>query len=151
MNEPGNQNSFYAPVLARMIKALGPRMQAAGLSTKIVYPECEYAAASWNFIQTVQADAEMWPYVGLLSYHLYGDNTPRPQIRDFGLARGLPTAQTEFMWLDINYLYDDLTLGGVSEWNIFGIGQCFSINRDGTSITCSNCGSAIPPMSRRRR
>ena len=138
MNEPANQNSFYAPVLARIIKALGPRLLAEGLPTKIVFPNCEYADQSWNFIQAVQNDAEIWPYVGMLAYHLYGTNTARPQIRDFGLARGLPTAMTEFLWLDINYLYDDLTLGGVSEWNIFGMGQCFSINLDGTSITRNN-------------
>jgi hypothetical protein len=43
------------------------------------------------------------------------------KLRDFALERGLPTAQTEFMDLTIDNLYDDLVLGGTSYWEIYGL------------------------------
>ncbi len=44
------------------------------------------------------------------------------RLRDFAPARGLPTAQTEFMSLTIDHLYDDLTIGGTSYWEVYGLG-----------------------------
>jgi hypothetical protein len=127
LNEAGNNNPFNASVIAQMIKTLGPRLQAAGLSTKIQFPESVNPQTAWNsYIQRVTGDEQMWQYVGCLSYHLYGTNDPyRSYIRDLGISMGLPTAQTEYMTLNMNYLYDDLTLGGVSYWEIYGLGQCF--------------------------
>jgi hypothetical protein len=52
-----------------------------------------------------------------------------------GAALGLPTAQTEFMDLTLNHLYDDLTLGGVSYWEIYGLGQCLQWNPSNTSFS----------------
>jgi O-glycosyl hydrolase len=136
LNEAGNNNPFNASVVARMIKTLGPRLRAAGLSTKIQFPESVNVRTAWNgYIQHVTGDEQMWQYVGCLSYHLYGTNDPyRSYIRDLGVSMGLPTAQTEFMNLNMNYLYDDLTLGGVSYWEIYGLGQCFQWNPDDTSF-----------------
>jgi len=123
-NEAGNGNYFTSALVADAIKTLGPRLQALGFSTKIEFPECVSGQASWNYIQATQNDAEMWSYVGVVTYHLYGANDPyRSQIRDFAKSRGLPTGQTEYMGLTMNHLYDDLTLGGVSYWEIYGIGS----------------------------
>ena len=99
LNEAGNDNSFSAAVVAEMIKALGPRLEAAGLSTRIQFPESVNAQAAWNsYIQNVQGDDDVWRYIGCLSYHLYGTNDPyRSQIGSLGASLGLPTAQTEFM------------------------------------------------------
>jgi O-glycosyl hydrolase len=127
-NEAGNGNPFTAAVVADMIKVLGPRLQALGLSTKIQFPECICADTSWNYIQAVQDDDEMWSHVGVVTYHLYGGNSARPNIRDFAWAKGLPTGQTEYMGLTMSHLYDDLTLGGVSFWEIYGLGSCFEWN-----------------------
>jgi O-glycosyl hydrolase len=123
LNEAGNNNPFSASVVGRMIKALGPRLQTLGLRTKIQFPECVNADTSWNYIQALQDDAEVWRYVGAISYHLYGGNSARPNIRDFAVSRGLPTGQTEYMGLTMDHLYDDLTQGGVSYWEIYGIGS----------------------------
>ncbi len=138
-NEAGNNNSFSAPVVARMIKAMGPKLEALGLPTKIEFPECVSARASWNYIQSVQNDDELWRYVGVVSYHLYGTNDPyRSYIRDFAASKGLPTAQTEYMGLKMDHLYDDLTLGGVSYWEVYGQGQWIVSNHDGTSFKRSS-------------
>lgn len=137
LNEAGNNNPFNASVVAQMIKTLGPRLQAAGLATKIQFPESVNAQVAWNsYIQNVRNDDEMWRYVGCLSYHLYGTNDPyRSYIRDLGVSVDLPTAQTEFMDLTMNHLYDDLTLGGVSYWEIYGLGQCLQWNLSNTSFS----------------
>jgi len=137
LNEAGNNNPFNASVVAGMIKTLGPRLQAAGFPTRIQFPESISAQTAWDsYIQNVKADDEVWRHVGCLSYHLYGTNDPyRSYIRDLGLSLDLPTAQTEFMDLTMNHLYDDLTLGGVSYWEIYGLGQCLQWNLSNTSFS----------------
>jgi len=136
LNEAGNNNPFNASVVAQMIKTLGPQLEAAGFSTRIEFPESINAQTAWNgYIQSVMSDEDVWPYVGCLSYHLYGTNDPyRSYIRDLGVSLDLPTAQTEYMNLNMNHLYDDLVLGGVSYWEIYGIGQCFEWNPNNTSF-----------------
>ncbi len=133
-NEAGNNNPFTPSVIGTMIKALGRRLEALGLPTKIEFPECISANASWNYLQALQNDADVWRHVGVITYHLYGTNDPyRSYVRDFAVSRGLPTGQTEYMGLTINHLYDDLTLGGVSYWELYG--QWISPNYDRTSFS----------------
>ena len=127
-NEAGNDNPFSPQVVARMIKVLGARLKIVGLPTRIQFPECINANTSWRYIQAVRDDAEVWRYIGAVTYHLYGKNDARPQIRNFAWAKGLPTGQTEFMRLRIDHLYDDLTLGGTSYWEIYGLAGPWSRN-----------------------
>ncbi len=139
MNEAGNNNSWSASVVGRMIRTLGPKLQGLGLSTKIQFPECMNADGTWSYIQALQGDPDIWPYVGLISYHLYGSNTRRPDIYSFALSKGLPTAMTEYMNETTQHLYEDLTLGGVSFWETYGYnGRGYneiSYNNDLTQIT----------------
>ncbi|MCD6351484.1 MAG: hypothetical protein J7M26_05145, partial [Armatimonadetes bacterium] len=122
-NEAGNDNSFSPQVVARMIRALGPKLRAAGLPTAIQFPESINAREAWRYVQTVQDQPDVLQWLGLVSYHWYGKNNQQymPKLRDFARAQGLPTAQTEYMWLKIDHLYDDLTLGRVSYWEIYGL------------------------------
>ncbi len=122
LNEAGNDNAFWETVLATMIKVVGPRFQTLGLPTRIQFPEAISANTSWSIINALRNDTVIWPYIGLLTYHLYGTNDPhRSRIRDFGVSRGIPTGQTEYLNLTMKYFYDDLTLGGVSVWEIYGM------------------------------
>ncbi len=124
LNEAGNNNPFTAEVVASMIKVLGPALEAKGFSTKVQFPECVNARRSWDYVTAVRDDGELWCYVAVVSYHLYGSNDPyRSYLRDYAESRNLPTAQTEFMWLTMDHLYDDLTKGGVSYWEIYGTGS----------------------------
>ena len=142
-NEAGNNNAFTPERLCSIMKELGPRMQALGFTTKFETPECVNANTSWRYLSVLQNDPAIWPYIGVISYHLYGNNAARPQIRDFAHARGLPTAQTEFMGTNFSHLYDDLVLGGVSYWEHYalaggeggGNGMYLDINRTGTSFS----------------
>ena len=122
-NEAGNNNVFSPRVVADMIKALVPRMREAGFETLIQFPESINAQTAWRYIEQLQDDPQIWDWIGLISYHWYGrDNqTWMVKLRDFAVERGLPTAQTEFMNLKIDHLYDDMTLGGVSYWEIYGL------------------------------
>ena len=139
LNEAGNNNTWSASVVGKMIKTLGPKLQALGLATKIQFPECVNADSTWSYIQTLQNDADVWPYVGLISYHLYGSNTHRPDVYSFAQSKGLPTAMTEYMSETTQHLYEDLTLGGVSFWETYGYnGRGYneiSYNNDCTQIT----------------
>ena len=139
-NEAGNGNAFSPGVVAGMVKTLGPMLPGAGLATLIQFPESVNPAVAWNnYITSVQGDSEFWQFVGCVTYHLYGTRDPyRSYIRDDAHNRGLPTGQTEYMSKSFDNLYNDLTLGGVSFWNIYGLAGPWSenirINLDNTSF-----------------
>jgi len=141
-NEAGNHNAFKPAVVAQMTKTLGARMKALGLGTRGQFSDGINARVTWRYIQAAKSDPEVWKYVDLLTYHWYGGNNQEfmPKIRDFALAKGMETGQTEFMRLTMNHLYDDLTLGGVSYWSIYGLGgpaarQNYYFHLNGTSFS----------------
>ena len=122
-NEAGNGNVFTPAVVGRMAKALMPRLRAAGFPTMLQFPESVNAQVAWRYVEALREDPLLWQWVGLISYHWYGrDNqTYMARLSDFARSRGLPTAQTEFMSLTIDHLYDDLTIGGTSYWEVYGL------------------------------
>jgi len=121
-NEAGNNNAFTPQVVGRMMHALMPRVRAAGFPTMVQFPESINSNVAWRYIQALRDDAQVWNWVGLISYHWYGTRSESlPRLRDFAWERGLPTAQTEFMNLTIDHLYDDLVLGGTSYWEVYGL------------------------------
>lgn len=114
-NEP--TNAFTT--LADDIKALGPRFLAHGLSTRSQYAEAVAPLTDWNYITPVMNDADLWQSVGRISFHNYGTADPyRTYLRDYGKARGLTTAQTEMGNPGFDDLFSDLTLAGVSYWEV---------------------------------
>ncbi|MCY2953913.1 MAG: hypothetical protein NTU53_18380 [Planctomycetota bacterium] len=123
-NEAGNNNAFRPQVVIEMTKVLGERMAKLGLPTRGQFSDGVNAGVTWNYIQAAKDDPEVWKYVSVLSYHWYGGNNQEAmaKIRQFAEAKGLETAQTEYMGLTMNHLYDDLTIGGVSYWCIYGLG-----------------------------
>ena len=123
-NEAGNNNAFGPAVVVEMTKVLGERMAALGLPTKGQFSDGVNAAVTWRYIQEAEKDPQVWPFVDVLSYHWYGgkNQDAMAKIRDLARQKRLSTAQSEFMHLTINHLYDDLTIGGVSYWSIYGLG-----------------------------
>ncbi|MEO8087635.1 MAG: T9SS type A sorting domain-containing protein [Bacteroidota bacterium] len=116
-NEPSG--NVTATVLADDVKALGPRLIAHGLNTRSQYAEAVAPQTDWNFITPVQNDSELWSYVGRLSYHNYGTADPyRSLIYNFGLSKGITTAQTEMASPTFDELYSDLTIANVSYWEV---------------------------------
>lgn len=114
-NEPG----FLYTILADDTKALGPRFMTNGLTTQVQYAEAVAPQTDWSYITPVQSDPDMWAYVGRISYHNYGTADPyRSFLRDYGSAKGLTTAQTEMGNPTFDDLYSDLTLAGVSYWEV---------------------------------
>lgn len=113
-NEAGNNNLFTSFITAKIAKVLAEKLKEMNFKTKIQFPECVNADTSWNWIKAVENDKELWNCVGLVSYHLYGNNSEKEKIRDFAWKTGLPTGQTEFMGLRVNHLYQDIVLGGIS-------------------------------------
>jgi len=141
-NEAGNHNAFKPAVVAEMTKVLGARMVALGLPTKGQFSDGINARVTWNYIQAAKDDPEVWKYVDVLSYHWYGGGNQEwmSKIHEFARAKGMDTAQTEFMRLTMTHLYDDLTIGGVSYWSIYGLGgpaarQNYFLHRNGTSFS----------------
>jgi len=140
IDEPLNGTpSWTAPRLRDVTNAFGPRAAAQGLSTMIQYADAENAGMEWNLITPVQNDPNMWPHVGMLDYHLYGPNDPyRSYIRDFAKAKGIKTAMTEMDPYDINLLFGDLILGGVSfSETSYSLGNVLAQNSGYTTFTPS--------------
>ena len=114
-----NEPSLATAILSDDIKALGPRFIAHGLSASVQYAEAVAPQTDWSYITPVLNDADMWPFVGRISFHNYGTADPyRSYLRDYGKARGLTTAQTEMGNPTFDDLYSDLTLAGVSYWEV---------------------------------
>ncbi len=135
-NEAGNNNEFTSGLVDTMIKTVGVRLAQAGLTTTIQFPECVSAQTSWNYISALATDTAIWSKVKCLSYHLYGTNDPyRSMIDSFAQVKGIPTAQTEYIGLGIDLLYQDLTWGGVSYWDFYGNGDYMPLNTNDTWFT----------------
>jgi hypothetical protein len=114
-----NEPSIASTILADDIKALAPRLAAHGLTTQAQYAEAVAPQTDWNYVTPELSDPDLWPLVGRISYHNYGTADPyRAYLRDFGKAKGLTTAQTEMGNPSFEDLYSDLTLGGVSYWEV---------------------------------
>ncbi len=100
-------------------KAVAPRFLAQGLGTRVQYAEAVAPQTDWSYISPVVNDPDMWPTVGRISYHNYGTADPyRTYLRDYAGAKGLTTAQTEMGDPSFDDLYSDLTLAGVSYWEV---------------------------------
>lgn len=116
-NEPNG--SFTTTILGDDSKAVAPRFVAQGLGTRVQYAEAVAPQTDWNYISPVVNDPDLWPTVGRISYHNYGTADPyRTYLRDYANAKGLTTAQTEMGDPSFDDLYADLTLGGVSYWEV---------------------------------
>jgi hypothetical protein len=114
-----NEPSIPFTILADDAKAVGARFIAQGLDTRVQYAEAVAPQPDWNYITPVINDADLWASVGRISYHTYGTADPyRTYLRDFAKAKGLTTAQTEMGNPTFDDLYSDLTLGGVSYWEV---------------------------------
>lgn len=114
-----NEPSLAASILTDDIKAIAPRMAAHGLATRVQYAEAVAPQTDWNYITPAMNDPEIWPLLGRISYHNYGTADPyRANLRDWAKAKGLTTAQTEMGDPSFDDLYSDLTLGGVTYWEV---------------------------------
>lgn len=124
LNEPAYNNVFSLAVVREMLKALAPRLEAAGLETKIQFPETVNVDAGYNnFVVPTATDDELWSWVGAVSYHRYGGLTQLGNLAAFAQSKGLPTAFTESDSLTLDRMHEDLTVGGVSYWEVYGLGS----------------------------
>ncbi|MDF3128556.1 glycoside hydrolase family 30 beta sandwich domain-containing protein [Kiritimatiellaeota bacterium B1221] len=124
LNEPGYHNVFALSTIRDKIAVLGPRMAAAGLKTRIQYPEAVNVGNAMNtFITPTASDDDMWSWIGNISYHRYGSTSLLPDLAAFAASKNLTTAMTEHSNLNIDRLYEDLTVGNISYWDVYGIGS----------------------------
>jgi hypothetical protein len=135
-----NEPSIASSILTDDIKALGPRFLAHGLATQVQYAECVAPQTDWSYIAPEMNDAGLWPFIGRISYHNYGTADPyRIYLRDFAQAKGLTTAQTEMGNPSFDDLYADLTLAGVSYWEVgYSANVTLAPNAGLTGFTPSN-------------
>ena len=135
-----NEPSMASTILADDIKALGPRFITHGLTMQVQYAEAVAPQTDWNYITPEMNDADMWPFVGRISYHNYGTADPyRTYLRDYARATGITTAQTEMGSPSFDDLYTDLTLAGVSYWEVGYSGNVTLVPNAGlTGFTPSN-------------
>jgi hypothetical protein len=135
-----NEPSMASAILTDDIKALGPRFLAQGLTTEVQYAEAVAPQTDWSYFTPVLNDPDMWPYVGRISYHNYGTADPyRSYLRDFGKAKALTTAQTEMANPTFDDLFNDLTLAGVTYWEVAYSGNATLVPNAGlTAFTPSS-------------
>ena len=99
MNEPTMPMSGgYAPEwLTAVVSELGPRLDAAGLPTKVLVPDDVDPSSALVRATSVLDDPTAGRYVGALGFHLYGgESVDRLALADFARAHDLPLWMTEY-------------------------------------------------------
>jgi len=115
-NEPDCPNcwtEWSADELRDGIKAIGARLSAEGLATRILTPNLMFASSSQSFLQTILADPAAAGHIAANVYHAYDNSsiTNGPDVivanmRNFAgdpliQASGLPIWETEWtLWYD---------------------------------------------------
>ncbi|HET9052512.1 MAG TPA: glycoside hydrolase family 30 beta sandwich domain-containing protein [Candidatus Dormibacteraeota bacterium] len=135
-NEPSNVQGLPSGWLDTVVSLLGPRMQQAGLSTRLVIPDDIDPVSAVRQATSVLGDPRSRPFVAALAYHLYASD-PRAGIegmKALGAQYHLPVWMTEFSAPQLGSwpgslewardIHELLTLGDVSAvdylWGFFG-------------------------------
>jgi hypothetical protein len=148
INEAGNANVMTPALEANVIRAMGPMLQAAGLSTKIQLAEGVGPNVSVTYATDTNMTSDVWKYVGTIGYHNYeGSSTDKSNLYSAALSHGVAKTEDEMVLADFHAMYSDLVYGGVSIWGQYGIGgyaigagiQYYNAEYDGASIT-------VPPQ-----
>jgi hypothetical protein len=141
-NEPDNDNVFTSNIVGKMIKTLGPAMQQAGLSTKIIFSEHARTDSALSYIQRWQNDPEVMDYVTCFGNHLYFGtekmSSKKAAIYSIAQSKNIVTAQTEYMGANFDIIYDDLVNGGNSFWHIYLDRDYIAINQSKTAYTINS-------------
>lgn len=151
MNEPGyiRGGIWSAEYLRDCIKLLGPKLDTAGIATRIVVPDDLNANEAYARSQVIMADSEARSYVGALAYHLYGgSNANKLAMKQLGELYNVPIWMTEhyrsnaFDWgNEIHSMIADYGATAVDHmWGFFGQqstngAQLIALNYSGTGYT----------------
>jgi glucuronoarabinoxylan endo-1,4-beta-xylanase len=100
--------TYTAEQLRDVIKIVGAKFSAEGISTKIVIPETSGATEALNYIPTIMADPEAAQYVDVFANHLYDTSFFNPDektaylqaVARAGVQYNKPIWQTEYSYLD---------------------------------------------------
>ena len=97
-NEPSfSRNTMSGTFLRDVVKNLGPRLAAEGLSVPLVIPDDVRASSGAAKASVVLADPEARQYVGALATHLYDEPLSNlTSMRSLAKTYGLPLWMTEF-------------------------------------------------------
>uniref|UniRef100_UPI00404857FE T9SS type A sorting domain-containing protein n=1 Tax=Mariniflexile sp. TaxID=1979402 RepID=UPI00404857FE len=151
INEPGYTRGGIWPgtYMRDCIKLLGPKLDAAGIQTKMVIPDDLNADEAFTRAQIILDDSVARSYVGALAYHLYGgNNANKTAMMQLGQQYNIPIWMTEYSRPDAfawgNQIHDVIANYGVSAvdhmWGFFGQQetngtQLISLNFTGTNYT----------------
>lgn len=151
INEPGYTRGGFWPgaYIRDCIKYLGPKLDSAGIATKIVIPDDLNANEAYTRSQIIMADTTARKYVGALAYHLYGgSNANKTAMMQLSQQYNIPVWMTEysrpnaFDWA--NQIHDVIANYNVSAvdhmWGFFGAQetsgtQLISLNFSGLNYT----------------
>ena len=151
INEPGYSRGGIWPgsYIRDCIKLLGPKLDVAGIQTKLVIPDDLNADEAFTRSQVILADSVARSYIGALAYHLYGgNNANKTAMMLLGQQYNIPIWMTEYSRPDAfawgNQIHDVIANYGVSAvdhmWGFFGQqetngSQLISLNFTGTNYT----------------
>ena len=123
--EPDNA-AWNADQVAAAIAAAGDRLAAAGFRPAVIAPSTASTAEALTYIDRAMANPRARAYVTDFSYHRYSAaSTANIQaIAARALQQGVRTAMLEYFPGTYRELHEDLTVGGVSAWQQFGLAFC---------------------------
>ena len=100
--------TYTSEQMRDVIKVVGAKFSAEGISTKIVIPETQGSSAAPEFISTIMSDPGAAQYVEVFANHLYDTDFFRPDERisylqavaKYGALYNKPIWQTEYSYLE---------------------------------------------------
>jgi hypothetical protein len=154
LNEEDNQTHMTPVLNAAIIRAVGPLLQKAGLSTKVLAGETvtptdvtPTAPTATNYVSSLTA--QDWKYIAGISYHNYGD-TPAEQAAAYAEAQsqGVFASEDESTDGDALTMYNDLVSGSTSfsmpQYGMVGLNSP-GVTSTGVLLNAGVDGSSIQP------
>jgi hypothetical protein len=137
LNEEDNQTHMTPALNAAIIRAVGPLLQKAGLSTKILAGETvtptdvtPTAPAGSNYVSSLTPDD--WRYIAGISYHNYGGASNVGAASAEAQSQGVFTSEDETTDGSALTMYNDLVNGDDSfsmpQYGLFGLGSSITPN-----------------------
>lgn len=131
------------------VRAVGPRLEAAGYEPAIIAPSNTSMSAAVDFYRTLAADETARRYVTDFAYHRYR-GVARSHLETIGALPdrfGVRTGMLEHIGSDGGTLHEDLEIGRGSAWQQFALAFC---GKDAGAIHYVAEGSSIRLGARSR-
>lgn len=122
--EPDNTDRWTGEAIADGLIAVDARLSARGVHPRYIAPSTAAASRAAGYLDEIARNGKALALLDVVSYHRYDGpraDTALAGIRARATKAGAETAMLEFVQGRLDHLYRDLTDGGASAWQRYGV------------------------------